>query len=248
MNKTKDLWTKNRFGKFMFGLMLALSAILVFINLHFTEPVGTLMANSLTIDEEEIEITRTVHEKKVKKKVIKPQDKIELVKNVEEIEEEEVLTEEETEEVETEEIHSVEEVEYVPKPDPIPVSEEPEEVGDEFVLFAQKWPYFGSCKISEGSNEEKKNCSFQAVRAFLAKNIRYPHLAADNRIEGTVVLSIIIGKTGRLESVNIERDLGGGCGEEALRVARLLEDWSPAIVNDQPVRFKMHIPVAFKLE
>lgn len=86
------------------------------------------------------------------------------------------------------------------------------------------------------------------LMAFLAKNINYPALAKENNIQGTVVLGFVIGKDGSINDVNILKDIGGGCGKEALRVVRSMPAWIPGEANGHAVKVRFTLPVRFKLE
>jgi len=46
----------------------------------------------------------------------------------------------------------------------------------------------------------------------------------------------------------ILRDLGGGCGKEALRIVQTMPQWVPGKQRNQPVRVQFNLPVRFKLE
>lgn len=86
------------------------------------------------------------------------------------------------------------------------------------------------------------------LMAFLAKNIDYPALAKENNIQGTVVLGFVIGKDGSINDVSILKDIGGGCGKEALRVVRTMPAWIPGEANGHAVKVRFTLPVRFKLE
>jgi TonB family protein len=87
-----------------------------------------------------------------------------------------------------------------------------------------------------------------ALQQFLADNIRYPALARENNIQGTVVLSFVIDKDGSANNISVLRDPGGGCGKEAARVVSLMPRWTPGQANGKPVRVKYTLPVRFRLE
>ncbi|MDB5137641.1 MAG: energy transducer TonB [Mucilaginibacter sp.] len=82
---------------------------------------------------------------------------------------------------------------------------------------------------------------------FLQKNIHYPQQAQDAGAQGKVWLSFIIEKDGHLSNIKVERGVGYGLDEEALRVLRIAPAWKPGIQNHQPVRVKYTIPISFQL-
>lgn len=86
-----------------------------------------------------------------------------------------------------------------------------------------------------------------AMMEFISSNVSYPEIALDNGIEGTVVVQFVIEKDGSLTDVKIVRDPGGGLGQEAERVIKMMPKWKPGTQKDSPVRVKMSAPIRFKL-
>ncbi|MCC6462756.1 MAG: TonB family protein [Saprospiraceae bacterium] len=84
--------------------------------------------------------------------------------------------------------------------------------------------------------------------SYLAKHIKYPELARENNIQGQVVLSFVIDKDGSIEKVSVVKDIGGGCGKEAVRVVEGMPRWSPGEANGQAVKVRFMLPVRFKLD
>jgi periplasmic protein TonB len=82
---------------------------------------------------------------------------------------------------------------------------------------------------------------------FLRKNLRYPDMAIDQHIQGKIWVSFIIEKDGTLSHFSVDRGVGYGLDEEALRVLKLAPAWKPGIQNGQPVRVKYNIPINFQL-
>ena len=82
---------------------------------------------------------------------------------------------------------------------------------------------------------------------FLAKNIKYPQLATDNEIQGNVYCSFTVEKDGALTDIKIDRKLGFGTDEEAVRVLKLGKRWNPGMQNGRAVRVKYNIPIKFSL-
>jgi len=80
---------------------------------------------------------------------------------------------------------------------------------------------------------------------FLHDNIKYPETAKENYIKGSVFVSFTIEKDGSLTEIKVDRKLGYGTDEEAVRVLKLSKRWNPGIKNDRPVRVKYNIPIKF---
>lgn len=87
--------------------------------------------------------------------------------------------------------------------------------------------------------------------AFLAQNTRYPAMARENGIEGTVFVGFVVMEDGSISQVHLKRGLpGGGAGidEEAIRVVKLMPKWKPGKQRGKAVRVAYTLPFKFKLE
>lgn len=87
-----------------------------------------------------------------------------------------------------------------------------------------------------------------ALFRYLNSNIKYPAVARENGIEGTVYLGFVVEKDGSITDVLIKRGVGGGCSEEAMRVVQLMPKWKPGKQQGRTVRVAFTIPVKFKLD
>jgi protein TonB len=84
-----------------------------------------------------------------------------------------------------------------------------------------------------------------AWQKFLQKNIHYPPQASEAGVQGKVFLSFIVEMDGRLSNITVERGIGSGLSEEAVRVLKLAPAWKPGIQNGHKVRVKYTIPINF---
>ncbi|MGB4846463.1 MAG: energy transducer TonB [Saprospiraceae bacterium] len=85
------------------------------------------------------------------------------------------------------------------------------------------------------------------METLITLNIRYPDLARQKKIGGTVMVSVVIDADGNMEDAYIHEGIGGGCNDEALRAVRLLDQtgFEPAEINGKAVTVKYDIPIAF---
>ncbi len=113
-------------------------------------------------------------------------------------------------------------------------------------------PRFPACEDLDTTAEAKTRCAEEMLLRFMAQNIVYPFEARAQGIEGTVVLSFIVEPDGRLTHVKLEKDIGGGCGAEALRIVNAMIEsdlrWVPGKLDGKPVRVRYTLPVRFRLE
>lgn len=87
----------------------------------------------------------------------------------------------------------------------------------------------------------------EALKKYIDDNLQYPELARENNISGVVVIRFVVEKDGSLTHLKILRDIGGGCGKEALRMVQSMPKWNPAKQSGQVVRSEYTLPVLFKL-
>lgn len=87
----------------------------------------------------------------------------------------------------------------------------------------------------------------QARMKFLKDNLKYPQQARETGTQGTVYVTFVVEKDGSLTDVKILRDIGSGCGEEAMRVVKAMPKWTPAKQRGKTVRMQYVLPVRFTL-
>ena len=157
---------------------------------------------------------------------------------------------------------SVEESTLVPKPPvmerkpaptkPLPPPPDPESPGiDEIFRVVEEMPRFPGCEEVEDA-AERKQCADRRMLEFIYRNIKYPAIARENGVEGTVVVTFVVETDGRVTDAQILRDPGAQLGPEALRVINLMNEqglrWTPGKQRARPVRVQFNLPVKFKLE
>ena len=115
----------------------------------------------------------------------------------------------------------------------------------------EKMPRFYSEECEEltaqGIDGAEK-CAQKAMLEFIYVNIKYPKIARENGVEGTVVIRFIIDKDGVIKDAEILREIGAGCGEEAKRVIEMMPNWVPGEQFGKPVPVYFNLPIKFGLE
>lgn len=83
----------------------------------------------------------------------------------------------------------------------------------------------------------------EAMYAFIAKELKYPLLAKRNRMQGRCIISFTLNPDGTIQGLRIVKQVGGGTGEEAARVVRLLKFKKPEypILTSLPIDFKLGV-------
>ncbi len=86
-----------------------------------------------------------------------------------------------------------------------------------------------------------------AFGKYLGNAIRYPPVAKENNTQGRVIVSFVVERDGNLTDIKVLRDIGGGCGAEAIRVLQKSPKWKAGIQNGKPVRVAYTMPINFTL-
>ncbi|MDR0505800.1 MAG: energy transducer TonB [Dysgonamonadaceae bacterium] len=83
---------------------------------------------------------------------------------------------------------------------------------------------------------------------YLSENIHYPTIAAEQGIQGRVVLRFVVTPDGTVGNVEVLRSLDPSCDKEAVRVVKNMPKWSPGKQNGNSVYVYYNLPVSFKLQ
>ncbi|MBR3773678.1 MAG: energy transducer TonB [Alistipes sp.] len=112
---------------------------------------------------------------------------------------------------------------------------EEEIVDDEPFLIVETMPSFQGGDLN-------------TFRNWVQSNVRFPQIALENGIQGTVVLSFVIEKDGSLTNIQVLRTPDRSLSEEATRVLSKSPKWSPGKQRNQVVRVKYTLPVVFRVQ
>lgn len=116
----------------------------------------------------------------------------------------------------------------------VTVEDEEEEVEDEIFQVVEQDPEYPG--------------GVDALYKFIQQNLKYPQLAKENNITGRVFVQFVVEKDGSVSNVKAARDIGGGCGAEAVRVIKSMPKWTPGKQRGKAVRAAYTLPVNFVLQ
>jgi protein TonB len=88
----------------------------------------------------------------------------------------------------------------------------------------------------------------KALYAYISKEFKYPELAKEHGISGTVYVTFVIQADGTITNPKVIRGIGGGCDEEAIRIVKGMPNWTPGRQGGKPVRVQYNLPIRFKLD
>lgn len=107
--------------------------------------------------------------------------------------------------------------------------------------------YAAECLAEEGDRAQKR-CGDKKMLTALYHNLKYPAIARERGVQGTVVVQFIIDKRGRVSQTEVLSGIGSGCDEEARYRVSQLTFHQPAMKDGEPVNSIFVFPVKFKLE
>lgn len=207
------------------GLVVALVAALVAFNVKsYDREVKDVVDRDAVLEEEEIIIQTDVQEPPPPPPPEQPEvtTVIEVVADDKEITNELHVTAEVTDETQNIQIT------------PVVIDDEEDVVEEQIFTVVENDPEFPG--------------GMEALYKYLGQNIKYPQLARDNGITGKVYVTFVVEKDGSIANPKVLRDIGGGCGQEAIRVVKSMPKWTPGKQRGKAVRVQFNLPVNFSLK
>ena len=246
-------WDKNRPEFLKLGFILAIGFVLMAFN-YTTYPSHTVLYQTVSLwDEVDHEIIPPRTPPQQKAVLPPPSPKIELTVEIEPKDEptfvetkHEVVFDESnaSSDLDKEEYASPTREDAPAAVVPIIPKEEPKEKGP--MLMAERMPVYEDCNLADDESV-RRSCTSQSVMRIINSTVKYPALARENEIEGTVVVSFVVTKSGTIENIEILRDIGAGCGASVLKAMKRLGKFYPGKHNGRPVAVVYRLPVKFQL-
>lgn len=116
------------------------------------------------------------------------------------------------------------------------VAKQEEPIEEEEIFFiAEDMPMFNGKDASDG------------FREYVAKNLKYPDIAAENGIQGTVYIQFVVEPSGSVSNVKVLRGVDPALDKEAVRIVQSSPKWTPGKQRGKPVRVSFTFPITFKL-
>lgn len=88
----------------------------------------------------------------------------------------------------------------------------------------------------------------EALMRYLSSHINYPPMAAENNVQGKVIVQFVVDKSGKVGEVKIVRSVDKDLDREAVRVCQSLPKFIPGRQNGQAVSVWFTLPIQFKLQ
>ncbi len=114
--------------------------------------------------------------------------------------------------------------------------EEEEEADDAEIFFiVEDMPSF------QGKGQD-------GFRTYIANNLKYPEIAAENGISGKVFVRFVVEPDGSVTHVEVIRGVDPALDAEAVRVVKSSPKWAPGKQRGKPVRVSFTFPISFVLQ
>jgi len=225
--KSEKVDLERRKGMYVeIGLVVALSIIL--IGFEWTKSAddkdATEMVQEIQFEDEMMQITRR-EEPKPEPKPEQPKvaEVLDIVDDDVEIDEEFDFDMEATEDTEYD-FTTV-------------ISDDDEEIEEEEVFYiVEDMPTFNG---GDPATEFRK---------YIAQNLRYPEIAAENGISGRVIVQFAVNRTGQVVDAVVVRSVDPALDKEAIRVVMSSPKWEPGKQRGKPVKVLFTFPINFVLQ
>lgn len=117
------------------------------------------------------------------------------------------------------------------------ISDDEEQIDEEEVFYiVEDMPTFNG---GEPATEFRK---------YIAQNLRYPEIAAENGISGRVIVQFAVSKVGQVEDAVVVRSVDPALDKEAVRVVMASPKWTPGKQRGKAVKVLFTFPINFVLQ
>jgi protein TonB len=116
----------------------------------------------------------------------------------------------------------------------VPFDDE-EEAEEEVFFIVEDMPQF------QNGGKEK-------FREYIAQNLQYPPIAAENGIAGKVFVQFAVNAKGEVVDVVVVRGVDPALDKEAIRVVKSSPKWTPGKQRGRPVKVQFTFPIVFVLQ
>lgn len=86
------------------------------------------------------------------------------------------------------------------------------------------------------------------LNKWLTKNLQYPEIAAENGIQGRVIVQFVVERDGSASQIKVVRGVDPSLDKEAMRIVSIMPKWKPGMQQGKPVRYRYTLPVVFRLQ
>jgi len=85
-------------------------------------------------------------------------------------------------------------------------------------------------------------------RKYIAQNLQYPEIAAENGVSGRVIVQFAVNRVGKVVDARIVRSVDSALDKEAVRVVMSSPKWTPGKQRGKAVKVLFTFPINFVLQ
>ena len=86
---------------------------------------------------------------------------------------------------------------------------------------------------------------YDEYERYLNDNLKVPEQALQRGTKGKVVLHVTIENSGDIGAIKVQRSIGDGCDEEAIRLVKEGPSWQPALVDGETQQSEVKVKIKF---
>lgn len=86
-----------------------------------------------------------------------------------------------------------------------------------------------------------------ALVQFLSKNLKYPTVCKEQKIQGKVLMKFTVKSDGSISNIRVTKSVDPYLDKEAVRVVKSMPRWIPGTQDGKPVSVEYTLPITFKL-
>jgi len=91
------------------------------------------------------------------------------------------------------------------------------------------------------------NGGAEALKAYLAKNIKLPAEVTTKAVSGQVYMNFVVNRLGYLENISVVKgiDKCAACNKEAVRLVSSMPRWKPGVLKGKTEKCSYNLPISF---
>lgn len=130
----------------------------------------------------------------------------------------------------------------------IPVQRPENPVKEKVFAIVERMPAMRDCNDLK-KESARKTCTYEKIVADLGKAMKYPQIAKEQNIVGTVYMHFVVNDKGKVTDVKVLKGIAGGkvLDQEAIEMVKSLPDFVPGQQRGKNVSVSYNLPIKFSL-
>lgn len=112
----------------------------------------------------------------------------------------------------------------------------------------EEMPRFPGCEGMDLKDQELHKCASGKLLTYVYSNLKYPHRAREDNIQGNVLSQFVVSAEGDVTEIKILNGVCDAIKKEALKLLNSMPKWRPGMKNGEAVDVLYTLPIRFRLE